>query len=53
MVFFQGSDIKQISEEFRLSRTFGRNQFVAGVYGMKVEGDYTGKFADPFYGYTR
>ena len=32
-------------------RAFGGNQFVGGLYGMKVEGDYTGQFADPFYGY--
>ena len=25
--------------------------WVAGVYGMDVDGDYIGKFADPFYGY--
>jgi iron complex outermembrane recepter protein len=49
--FFQGSDLEQISQEFRLSRTFGASEFVAGVYGMEVEGDYIGKFADPFYGY--
>ena len=49
VVFYQGSDLEQISEELRLSTTFGDNQFVAGLYGMKVEGDYTGQFADPFY----
>jgi iron complex outermembrane receptor protein len=51
VVFYQGSDIKQYSEELRLSGTFGNNQIVGGVYGMKVEGDYTGQFADPFYLY--
>lgn len=49
--FFQGSDLDQISQEFRLSRSFGASEFVAGVYGMQVDGDYIGKFADPFYGY--
>ncbi|MGB5133379.1 MAG: TonB-dependent receptor [Steroidobacteraceae bacterium] len=49
VVFYQGSDIKQYSEELRLSGNFGNNQLVGGVYGMKVEGDYTGQFADPFY----
>ena len=49
VVFYQGSDIKQYSEELRLSGSFGNNQIVGGVYGMKVEGDYTGQFADPFY----
>jgi iron complex outermembrane receptor protein len=49
VVFYQGSKIKQFSEELRLSREFGRNQIVGGLYGMKVDGDYTGQFADPFY----
>ena len=51
MYFFQGSDLDQISQEFRLSWIVGDHQFVAGVFGMKVDGDYIGKFADPFYGY--
>jgi iron complex outermembrane receptor protein len=49
VVFYQGSDLKQYSEELRLSGSFGNNQLVGGVYGMKVDGDYTGQFADPFY----
>ena len=49
--FFQGSDLDQVSQEFRLAWTVGEQQLVAGVFGMKVDGDYTGKFADPFYGY--
>ncbi len=49
VVFYQGSDLKQYSEELRLSGSFGNNQIVGGVYGMKVDGDYTGQFADPFY----
>ena len=49
--FFQGSDLDQISQEFRLSWVAGRHELVAGVFGMSVDGDYTGKFADPFYGY--
>jgi len=49
--FFQGADLDQISQEFRLSRSFGTSEFVAGVFGMEVDGDYIGKFADPFYGY--
>ncbi|MGH8264603.1 MAG: TonB-dependent receptor [Steroidobacteraceae bacterium] len=51
VVFYQGSAIKQYSQEFRLSREFGSHQLVGGLYGLKVNGDYTGKFADPFYGY--
>ena len=51
VVFYQGSDIKQVSEELRLSGTAGANQIVGGLFGMKVDGDYTGKFADPFYYY--
>ena len=51
VVFYQGSDLEQISEELRLSGTFGDNQIVGGLYGMKVDGNYTGQFADPFYGY--
>ncbi len=49
--FFQGSRLNQVSEEVRLSGSFGANEVVAGVFGMKVSGAYTGKFADPFYGY--
>ncbi|MGH8242074.1 MAG: TonB-dependent receptor [Steroidobacteraceae bacterium] len=49
--FFQGSDLDQISQEFRLSWAAGPHELVAGVFGMTVDGDYTGKFADPFYGY--
>ncbi|MCE3284914.1 MAG: TonB-dependent receptor [Steroidobacteraceae bacterium] len=51
VLFYQGSDLEQYSQEFRLSGTAGANTWVAGVYGMDVDGDYTGKFADPFYGY--
>ena len=49
--FFQGSDIDQISEELRLSWSMGDHEMVAGLFYMDVSGDYTGKFADPFYGY--
>ena len=49
--FFQGSDLDQLSQEFRLSWSAGQHEMVAGVFGMSVDGDYTGKFADPFYGY--
>jgi iron complex outermembrane receptor protein len=49
--FFQGSKLDQISQEVRLSNSFGMHQLVGGIYGMYVDGDYTGKFADPFYGY--
>jgi iron complex outermembrane receptor protein len=49
--FFQGSDIDQVSQEFRLSWSAGDHQMVGGVSYMDVSGDYTGKFADPFYGY--
>jgi iron complex outermembrane receptor protein len=50
VVFYQGSELKQYSEELRLSGEFGNNQIVGGLYGMKVEGDYAVQFADPFYG---
>jgi iron complex outermembrane receptor protein len=49
VVFYQGSKIKQVSEELRLSGKIGQNQVVGGLYGMKVDGDFTGQFADPFY----
>jgi len=49
--FFQGSDLDQISQEFRFAWAAGQHQMVAGLFGMSVDGDYTGKFADPFYGY--
>ena len=49
--FFQGSKLDQASQEFRLSATRGAHEVVGGVFGMYVDGKYTGKFADPFYGY--
>jgi iron complex outermembrane receptor protein len=49
VVFYQGSDLTQYSEELRLSGDFGSNHLVGGLYFMNVDGDYTGQFADPFY----
>jgi iron complex outermembrane receptor protein len=49
--FFQGSDLDQVSQEFRLSWSMDAHEMVAGLFYMDVSGDYTGKFADPFYGY--
>jgi iron complex outermembrane receptor protein len=49
--FFQGSDIDQFSQEFRLAWSIGAHEMVGGLFYMDVDGDYTGKFADPFYGY--
>lgn len=49
--FYQGSELDQVSQELRLSGASGNHQWVVGVYGMQVKGDYVGKFADPFYGY--
>ncbi len=51
VLFYQGSDLEQWSQEFRLSGVAGSHTWVAGLYGMQVDGDYTGKFATPFYGY--
>ena len=51
VLFYQGSDLTQYSEELRLSGVTSSHTWVTGVYGMHVDGDYTGKFADPFYGY--
>jgi iron complex outermembrane receptor protein len=51
VLFFQGSRLNQLSEELRLSTSVGANDLVAGIFGMRVSGAYTGKFADPFYGY--
>jgi iron complex outermembrane receptor protein len=49
--FYQGSKLDQASQEFRLSATAGAHSLVGGLFGMYVDGKYTGKFADPFYGY--
>ena len=49
--FFQGSDLDQVSQEFRLAWSAGPHEMVGGLFYMDVDGDYTGKFADPFYGY--
>jgi iron complex outermembrane recepter protein len=48
VVFYQGSDLEQYSQEFRLAGETGAHTWVAGLYGMRVDGDYTGKFATPF-----
>jgi iron complex outermembrane recepter protein len=49
--FFQGSDLDQISQEFRYAWSVGDHQMVAGLFGMNVDGEYIGKFASRFYGY--
>ncbi len=49
--FFQGSDLDQISQEFRYAWSAGAHQMVAGLFGMNVDGEYIGKFASRFYGY--
>ena len=49
--FYQGSELDQVSQELHLSGTAGSHQWVAGVFGMQVKGDYIGKFADPFIDY--
>lgn len=51
VLFYQGSSLTQVSEELRLSGETAAHQWVTGLYGMRVKGAYTGKFADPFYGY--
>ncbi len=51
VLFYQGSKLDQLSQEFRASMQFGPHQLTTGLYGMRVSGDYTGKFADPFVGY--
>ena len=50
VVFFQGAKSHQVSQELRLSTKLGSAYLVAGAYGMIIDGDYTGKFASPFYG---
>jgi iron complex outermembrane recepter protein len=51
VVFFQGAKSHQVSQEFRASTKIGSAYLVAGAYGLIIDGDYTGKFASPFYGY--
>ena len=51
LVFFQDSKMSQLTQEIRLSGTVGGHQMVGGLYGMKVDGDYTAAFAAPLYGY--
>ena len=51
VVFFQGADSYQLSQELRLAAKLGSNYLVVGAYGMIIDGDFTGKFASPFYGY--
>ncbi|MES1972113.1 MAG: TonB-dependent receptor [Pseudomonadota bacterium] len=49
--FYQGSKIDQGSQEVRLQAHLGANQLTVGAYGLIVNGHYTGKYADLFYGY--
>ncbi len=49
--FYQGSKLDQASEEVRLQGDFGANHLTIGAYGMLINGHYTGKYADLFYGY--
>ncbi len=49
--FYQGSKLDQASEELRLQGEFGANHLTLGAYGMLIDGHYTGKYADLFYGY--
>jgi iron complex outermembrane recepter protein len=51
VVFFQGAKSYQVSQEVRASAKLGSAYLVAGAYGLIIDGDYTGKFASPFYGY--
>jgi len=49
--FYQGSKLAQGSEEVRLQAHLGANELTVGAYGLIVDGHYTGKYADLFYGY--
>ena len=49
--FYQGSKLDQGSEEIRLQAHLGANELTVGAYGLIVDGHYTGKYADLFYGY--
>ncbi|MFM9853069.1 MAG: TonB-dependent receptor [Sphingomonadaceae bacterium] len=51
VVFFQGAKSYQVSQEVRASAKLGSAYLVAGAYGLIIDGDYTAKFASPFYGY--
>jgi iron complex outermembrane receptor protein len=47
--FFQGSDIDQISQEFRLAWSRGAHEMVGGLFYMDVSGDYTCNLDDQLY----
>jgi iron complex outermembrane receptor protein len=49
--FYQRSKIDQASQEVRLNADLGVNQLTVGAFGMMIDGDYTGKYSDLFYGY--
>lgn len=51
LTFFQHSDLSQWTQEIRLSDSIGSHQLVGGIYGMKVDGNYTASFSAPLYGY--
>lgn len=51
VIFYQGSKVDQYSQEIRFSGKSGNHQYVFGGFGMIIDGDYVGKWADPFISY--
>jgi len=49
--FFLDNRLKQLSQELRAAQRFGRNDLVAGLFWMRVNGDYAGGFPIHFIGY--
>jgi iron complex outermembrane recepter protein len=49
--FILDNRLKQLSQELRASERFGANELVAGLFWMRVNGDYNGGFPIHFIGY--
>jgi iron complex outermembrane receptor protein len=47
-LFFQRADTEQVSQEVRASISSDRNYFVAGAYGLIIDGNFDAKYATPF-----
>ena len=51
VVFFAGQRPRAVLAGIPPVWPIGAHELVGGLFYMDVDGDYTGKFADPFYGY--
>ena len=49
VVFLQGADVQQFSQEVRGSARFGDHELVVGAFAMAIDGAYTAGYTFPIY----